>query len=204
MAAQDNFYSRFVAWMKIILPLIALGLLSTLFLISRSIDPTQAIPISEIDLAQRAEDQGATNAAFAGVTTGGDQIAFAAVTARPDPEDPRMIEAEDITAEIKLRSGARIDIVAERATLHQQDYTSSLQGDVRIRSTSGYDLRTERLDAKLDTLFAQTPGPVSGSGPPGDLTAGRMILRGNEDGGDAHLLFTDGVKLVYTRQIVEE
>lgn len=204
MSAQDNFYSRFVAWMKIILPLIALGLLSTLFLISRSIDPTQAIPISEIDLAQRAEDEGATNAAFAGMTAGGDQIAFAAVTARPDPDDPRLIEAETITARIMLKSGARIDIVSDRADLHQNDYTATLDGAVRLQTTTGYDIRTDRLEAKLDTLFAQTPGPISGTGPPGDLTAGRMVLQGDEESGDAHLLFTDGVKLVYTRQTVEE
>ena len=36
MAARDGFYSIFVAWMKILLPLAALVLLSTLFLLSRS------------------------------------------------------------------------------------------------------------------------------------------------------------------------
>ncbi len=204
MFGQDNFYSRLVAWMKIVLPLAALGLLSTLFLISRSIDPTKAVPVGEIDLAQRAQDQGATNATFAGMTSGGDQIAFVAVTARPNRSDPRLIEAEDVTAEIMLQSGARIDVVSNQADLHQNDYTATLTGDVHIVTTTGYDLRTARLEAKLDALYAETPGAVKGTGPPGILTAGRMVLQGNEETGDAHLLFTDGVKLVYTRQIVEE
>lgn len=204
MWAQDNFYSRLVAWMKIILPLAALGILSTLFLISRSIDPTKAVPISQIDLAQRAQDQGATNAAFAGITTGGDEIAFVAVTARPNHDDPRLIEAEGINAEIVLQSGTRIDIISDRANLHQNDYTAMLAGDVRMKTTTGYDIRTERLDATLDTLFAETPGSVTGTGPPGDLTAGRMILQGDEETGNAHLLFTDGVKLVYTPETAKE
>ena len=51
---RDNLHSRVVAWMKIILPRAALGLLSTLFLISRTVDPTQQPPISQIDLEQRA------------------------------------------------------------------------------------------------------------------------------------------------------
>ncbi|MCR9148291.1 MAG: LPS export ABC transporter periplasmic protein LptC [Rhodobacteraceae bacterium] len=204
MSAQDNFYSRFVAWMKIILPLIALGLLSTLFLISRSIDPTQAIPITEIDLAQRAEDEGATNAAFAGMTAGGDEIAFAAVSARPSQDDPRLIEAETITARIVLQSGTKLDIVSDRANLRQNDYTATLEGSVHLRTTTGYDIRTDRLEAKLDTLYARTPGTITGTGPPGELTAGRMVLQGNDESGDAHLLFTDGVKLVYTRQTVKE
>ncbi|WP_135502629.1 LPS export ABC transporter periplasmic protein LptC [Roseovarius aestuariivivens] len=204
MALQDNFYSRFVAWMKIILPLAALGILSTLFLISRSVDPTKAIPFSEIDLAQRAQDQGATNASFAGVTSGGDEVRLLAETARPDPEDPRLINAESVTAEIVLLSGTRIDIASQRADLHQNRYTATLDGDVEVTTTTGYEIRTKRLEAKLDTLYAETPGPVTGTGPPGDLSAGRMILQGNETTGDAHLLFTDGVKLVYTRKVAEE
>ena len=59
--AQGEFHTRFVGWMKIILPVIALGLLSTLFLLSRTVDPTQDIPVTEVDLEQRAQDQGASN-----------------------------------------------------------------------------------------------------------------------------------------------
>ena len=39
MTMYDNSYSRFVALTKVILPIIALGILSTLFLFSRDIDP---------------------------------------------------------------------------------------------------------------------------------------------------------------------
>jgi len=204
MATTDNFYSRLVSWMKIILPLTALGLLSTLFLISRHIDPTKSIPIAEIDLEQRAQDQGATNAAFAGVTRGGDEVMITAETARPAQDDPGLINAEDVTAEMRLKSGSVVTVTSDRGAMHQSDLNASLMGDVHIATTTGYEITTERLNAKLDVLYAETPGKVSGTGPPGDLTAGRMILTADEKTGEAHLVFTDGVKLVYTPQPPED
>lgn len=204
MAWRDNFHSRIVAWMKIILPLAALGLLSTLFLISRNFDPTKTIPIAQIDLEQRAHDQGATNAAFAGVTSGGDEVTFAAETARPAREDARLIKADNVTAEFRLVSGTVIDVTADRADMHQGNYTAALDGDVIISTTTGYRIRTERLDARLDDLYAESPGPVRGDGPPGDLEAGRMVLTSDAETGNTHLVFTDGVKLVYTPRVSEE
>ncbi|QFT95113.1 hypothetical protein FIU86_19845 [Roseovarius sp. THAF9] len=204
MATTDNFYSRLVAWMKIILPLTALGLLSTLFLISRHIDPTKSIPIAEIDLEQRAQDQGATNAAFAGVTRGGDEVMVTADTARPSPENPRLINAEDVTATMQLVSGTVVTVTSDRGNMDQSDLDASLIGNVNIETTTGYKVTTERLDARLDVLHAETPGPISGVGPPGDLKAGRMVLTGDEETGQAHLVFTDGVKLVYTPQPPED
>ena len=38
-------YSRLIAWLKILLPLGALILLSTIFLYSRSTDPISVIPV---------------------------------------------------------------------------------------------------------------------------------------------------------------
>lgn len=204
VTASDNFYSRLVAWMKIILPLAALALLSTVFLISQHIDPTKSVPIATIDLAQRAQDQGATNAAFAGVTNSGDEIMVTAITARPDPDDPRLINAEDMTAELQLMSGAVVNVVSDHGTMHQNDLTATLAGNVVMTTTTGYDVRTDHLDARLDALFAESPGPVTGVGPPGDLEAGRMILTNNAETNMAELVFTDGVKLVYLPQPSEK
>lgn len=204
MAWQDNFHSRFVAWMKIILPLAALGLLSTLFLISRNFDPTKSIPIAEIDLEQRAQDQGATNAAFAGVTRGGDEVLLKAEAARPDADDPRLIHAETISAQIKLKSGAVIDVTSDRADMHQSRYSATLEGNVVLETSTGYRMTSDQIDTRFDDLYAETPGPVEGYGPPGELSAGRMVLQGDQAPDSAHLLFTDGVKLIYTPQISEE
>jgi lipopolysaccharide export system protein LptC len=204
MAWGDNFYSRLVAWMKILLPLAALGLLSTLFLISRTIDPTAPMPLTAIDLEQRAQDLGATRPAFAGVTRGGDEIRLQATRARPDPDNPRTLLAEDIRAELRLTEGTIVDIAARSATVDQRRSSARLFGEVRLTTTTGYDITTEALEARFDQLRAETPGAVRGTGPAGELTAGRMILEGNDEDGSAHLLFTDGVKLLYTPKTSED
>ena len=56
MAAAGIAYSRFVALAKVVLPLAALRLFATLFLIARQIDPDAAIPFAEVDVEQFARD----------------------------------------------------------------------------------------------------------------------------------------------------
>jgi lipopolysaccharide export system protein LptC len=193
----DNFHTRLVNWAKIILPLIALGLLSTLFLLSDKVDLETVLPASDVDLTQRAHDQGATNPSFAGVTSGGEEISFRARTVRPDPEDAEVLLADTASASLRLNGGGVVDITAREGVANQTARTARLDGDVRVRTTTGYDIRTDSITARFDTLFAETPGAVTGTGPPGDLSAGRMLLTSDPETGAAYLRFTDGVKLIY-------
>ncbi|UXX81987.1 LPS export ABC transporter periplasmic protein LptC [Roseovarius pelagicus] len=197
MRAGDNIHSVVVAWMKIILPLVALGLLSTVFLFSRKVDLDQVIPFSQIDLTQRAHDQGVTNPSFAGVATGGEQVSFKADKVRPDRTKEGLLLAEEVRAELRLNGGAVVNITSDFGESDQIEYSALLDGNVHVTTTTGYDIRTDRINAQFDTLRAETPGPVNGTGPPGTLEAGRMLLTSEEEDGTAHLLFTDGVKLVY-------
>lgn len=197
MARAQNTYSRVVAWIKIILPLSALGLLSTLFLFSRTVDPTQSVPVSQIDLEQRAQDLGATNPRFAGVTREGDEIHFAAEFARPDRDVPKHLIAERVTAQMRLSAGTVIDITSAQADMQQGQMTASLMGEVRITTSTGYVITTERLNARLDEVHAETPGQIAATGPLGALTAGQMLLHNNAESGMPELLFTQGVKLIY-------
>jgi len=194
---SDDFHTRFVDWLKVILPLVALGLLSTLFLLSRKVDPTSNVPVSQVDLEQRAQDQGASNPSFSGVASGGEQITFRADTARPDPKNPERVLAEKVVAELTLNGGTVIDVRSDHGIAGQDLMNAELHGNVTVTTTSGYDIRTQRLTANFETLRAESPGRVTGKGPPGDLEAGRMELISNEETGQAHLLFTDGVKLLY-------
>jgi len=204
MAGKRNFHSRLVAWLKIVLPLAALGLLSTLFLLSRSIDTNNAIPISDVNIQERAQGQGASSPAFAGMTDGGDQVIVNAETAWTDVTNPNRILAEGVDAQLELLSGDVIDITSNSAEVLQQDYIATLIGDVVIITSSGYRMTTDKLKSRFDILYAESLAPVSGTGPPGKLDAARMLLTSDPETGDAHLLFTGGVKLLYQPQNTEE
>jgi lipopolysaccharide export system protein LptC len=53
-------YSRTIAFLKVLLPLTALAILATLFLLSRSEDTVATIPFAEDDVSSRTRDQQVT------------------------------------------------------------------------------------------------------------------------------------------------
>ncbi|CUH84323.1 LPS export ABC transporter periplasmic protein LptC [Thalassovita mediterranea] len=197
MAARDGFYSRFVVLAKILLPLASLALLSTLFLFSDSRGPSGDLPIALNDLQERARDEVISNPRFAGASPSGDILAFEADTAQPDPVVPHMALARALRAQINLNSGTKVTFSAISGTLNTRDQVAQLTGEVLIYSSTGYTVRTDALTTQMDTVAASTDGPVQADGPAGQLTAGKMELTQDTQTGDVHLLFTNGVKLVY-------
>ncbi|WP_136636213.1 LPS export ABC transporter periplasmic protein LptC [Pseudooceanicola onchidii] len=190
-------YSRLVGGLKIILPLAALGLLSTVFLLSRTQEVRQDLPFADIQPGEDGLRERVLRPTFAGATEDGDLIAFVAETARPIGEGLGSVQADDVRARIDLTSGGTITFRSDTATMAQTRGEAELQGGVVIVSSQGYRVETEKLTAGMDELYAETEGEVHGEGPPGRFVAGRMVLRASEQGGDAQLHFTDGVKLVY-------
>lgn len=69
-----------------------------------------------------------------------------------------------------------------------------------ITSTQGLIVETETLNAALDGLEASSPGPVQATGPLGRLTAGNMRISSESEDGTVHMLFKNGVKLIYDPQ----
>lgn len=197
MAWRESFYSRMVAWLKIILPLAALGLLATLFLLSRSIDPNNSIPFSQIDLKERARDQQVTAPYFSGASPQGDLIAFTATAARPDPTDKGRAIADNPSARIKLTSGTLVTFQANKGILDESADSAILSGNVVMTSSIGYVVRTDALTTGMRDVHAETQGPVTADGPLGKFSAGKMQLSSNPETKEFHLLFTGGVNLLY-------
>ena len=123
-----------VAWLKVLLPLAALALLSTLFLFSRNIDPTTTIPFTTIDLRERARDERVNAPEFAGASEEGHLISFHAASVRPDPADKGRGIAENIEARIELTSGTVIGFSATRGSLDEASDRAELTGDVVVTS----------------------------------------------------------------------
>jgi lipopolysaccharide export system protein LptC len=197
MPVSEHFYSRLVAWLKILLPLAALALLSTLFLLSKNIDPTTTIPFTTIDLRERAASEQVTAPEFAGATDDGDLIAFRAVSARPDPERATRMFAETLDARIELLSGSIITFRAAGGVVDETSDRVELDGDVIIESSIGYIVKSDRLISGMREIHAETPGPITGTGPPGAFSSGRMLITSGDADDSVQMLFTDGVKLLY-------
>ncbi len=193
MAADP--YSRFVSVLRIALPLIALGILSTLFLFSTSIEPGDTIPFAETEVNQRIRDQRVSGPLFAGVTANGDEISVIAeqmITAGVGGN-----RATDLTARLDFASGGAATLVADEGIMDLASDTATLQGDVLVESTTGYRLRSDFMTSRLSQLDLVSPGEVRGTGPGGTITAQRMQITAAETGNNVQILFSNGVKLVY-------
>ncbi|WP_372885573.1 LPS export ABC transporter periplasmic protein LptC [Shimia sp.] len=200
MADGGLTYSRLVALLKVLLPLCALALLATLFLLSRNIggDLSNAIPFARGELEQRARDQQITAPFFSGKTSQGHLVRFTARSARPDPEIAGRSSAREMDARIDFADGSHLVFTADSATVDTRDDAATLEGGVQIESSNGYLIRTEALTTAMRELRAETAGTVTGRGPAGRFEAGRMLVFPAETEDEVTLFFTNGVRLVYT------
>ncbi len=197
MPARHDTRSRIVNWLKILLPLTALGLLSTLFLVSRTIDTSQSIPLGRADLETRTGNQQITSPRFSGVTDEGHALSFVAQNARLHPDQTERVLANVLTARIDMINGGEIVITSRNGDVNDASGLAVLTGNVVLTSTTGYRIATEHLETQMRELGAETAGDVTGDGPPGKLDAGKMLMTTDTQSGDVHLLFTNGVKLIY-------
>ena len=192
-------HSRAVSAARIGLPVAALALLSTLFLMARTADPSGAVPFADVDLSERARDQQITAPRIAGRTVGGTAFALVADAARPDLDDPRRMAIDALDLTLGRPGDASVTtVLARMGEVDSAERTLVLAGDVRIDTTDGLSLRTDRLEGSLNALRVASPGPVTGEAPFGRLRAGAMTITEARDGsGDRRVMFTDGVELLY-------
>ncbi|MDR0810326.1 MAG: hypothetical protein LBE86_14570 [Gemmobacter sp.] len=188
-------HSRLVGWLKVALPLAALALLSTLFLVSRSINPGDAIPFSEVDIADRLREPRMTEPAFAGVTEDGATITLTADEMRPG--QGRGAAAQTLRARIETPDGGDAALSAGSVTVDEGGRVLVLGEGVLVSTSTGYEFRTEAMSLALDRTGARSAGGIEGFGPPGRLTAGGAEITRAGEAGDYVLVFNNGVRLIY-------
>ena len=197
MAGHDNLHSRLVAWLKIGLPFAALALLSTLFLVSRTIDPSDAIPYADVDVEDRIREPRMTAPAYAGVTSDGAALTVTAAEARPE-EEGSAGSAQALRAELSLPDGGRAELVAASGNLDATARLLTLQGGVQITTSSGYTITSNEMTAALDRTEVKSASTLAATSPMGQITAGSMALTEDPATPGAYLLlFNDRVKLIY-------
>lgn len=196
MAQSIASYSRIVAWLKILLPLSALALLSTLFLFSRSIDPEQSIPFASVDVKELAREPRITAPEFSGMTADGAAITISARAAKTDPTNTDNASIDRLTAVIQTPDGASVTAQADEGSIEDAKI-ARLEGDVFIETSSGYRISTEVLVSDLDKTFIESGGNVAASGPLGDIDAGKMTVHLQNQTGTSMLVFKSGIKVLY-------
>lgn len=195
--AVENAYSRFVFWLKVLLPLAALAILSTLFLVAESLDPDKAIPFAEVDVEKLLREQGVTRPSFGGMTAHGAEVTLSADTVRPVEGASGQFIGEVLSTAVTLPSGTEIDVAAPQGTIDAIAREATLSGGVHLASSLGYTVDTDRLVAHFEELQMETDGAVRATGPGVVIEAGKFLLERRTADGSYLLVFKDGVRLVY-------
>lgn len=190
----ENTHSNRVARLKVLLPLTALAILSTLFLLADRRDGDRAI---RSGLAQSAEEVEAGRVGrpdFAGVGRDGAGVFVSAAEAWPDGADGA-VAASELRSVWEGAEGGRVVASSATGTIGADRSGAALTGAVEIESDTGYRLTSARLDIDIEAGRLVSPGRVAGTGPNARIDAGAMEVR--QEGERALLTFTDGVKVVY-------
>jgi lipopolysaccharide export system protein LptC len=193
--ARTNAYSRLVGTLKVVLPIIALGILSTLFLLSDPPDPERALPFADVDVAQLAREQRLTQPQYAGVLGNGREITLVADAAVPDFERTDVIVTDNVTGQIALADRQTLQFDARAGTIDVARRVADLSGDVIAEVTQGYRLFSDAVELQLGEFGMISPGDVVIVGDGLTLTAGAMDLKGPD--GAAVVSFTGGVRVLY-------
>jgi len=192
----DDNYSFFIAWVKTLLPIAALGMLSTIFLFSGKVDVTKSLPYAELNVDEIIREQRITKPYFTGISKSGIEFALSAAYATPNPNQPAILNVSELKLEFKSQQGSTAEITAGLGLINAETKSAKISQGVRMASKLNFWITTETLDINFDKSYASTNGPFKGVFSLGSIESGNMVLEMIT--GNQQILFTNGVRMLYT------
>lgn len=197
MAPETDRYSKAISWLKVVLPIVGLGILSTLFLVAREarIDQRRLPPEA---VAPDGGFETASMLDYSGITGDGSAVSIVADRAWPAADGSGRLEGSGIVARFDLRGDETAEVRAESGSLRPEGDILALRGDVVVTTDSGWIMESDALDASLDWTRLTSPVAVRTQGPMGTLTADQMVIDRGRGAEGSYLMEFDGdVHLVY-------
>jgi len=194
--------SRLVAILKVGLPLVALGMLSALFLIQNDDGLGGGeLSFSEGDMAALGSGLRVTNPTLTGTTEANDRFRFTADFVVPDAAPPTRATMTRLAGEMHLTDGRAVDLKAAMGELDIRSQRLRLGGTVRIDTSDGYSLRSEAMTVDLRAGVLEASDAVETEGPMGRIDAGTLRVEPSGTEGDKEgprlISFGNGVRLIY-------
>lgn len=192
-------YTRFVTVMKVLLPMLAAGLVVLLAVWSQfNLQETRfTLGVTEV-APDQIESLNMVNARFDGIDEKNRPYSVTAELVTQAGESADLIELTQPKADITLESGAWIALTAESGAFSRKAELLDLAGDVSLFHDRGFEMHTEQAQVNLKEGVASGDARVFGQGPAGELESegfrvsddGKRILFG----GRARLLIIpDGI-----------
>lgn len=191
----DEGYTQLIGFLKISLPLAALGLMSTVFLFARAPNQDPTIPYAELE--EIAQESRLSGARLSGIADDGSVIEINARYATPQGD---VLGVETMNATIESLDGTQVDINSGGGEINNSERTARLTGLTRIETSNGFEMETFGVMADLTTGRIVSDGALEVQTPFGTLTAGQLIIETPDQATGQVMLFQNGVRLIYTPQ----
>jgi lipopolysaccharide export system protein LptC len=197
VAAGLERYSRIVAVLKLALPLVALGLLASIFLVQTD-DNIGGVVFSPGDVQALGDGLRISNPVFTGTTRGEDRFRFTAALVEPDAAPPQRAAITDLAGTLELRDGPIVTLSAATGDLDVPSQRLDMSGKVVIETSDGYKIDAERATLDLRAGAFVAGDRVLSTGPLGSITSGSLHVAPASESGEARRFsFGNGVKLIY-------
>ena len=193
-------YSRYVVFMKFLLPLAALILIAAIFIWPQVhvADNSFSIGLSDVQLTGR-ENPSMVNARFVGSDKKSQPFSITADLAKNLLIGNSKIELEMPKADIAAKDGTWMVLTANTGIYNQSGKTLSLDGSVNLFHDSGYEFNSKSANIDLDGGVAKSNVPITGQGPFGQLVAEGFRI---ENKGKS-IYFTGKAKLILHPNAIE-
>jgi lipopolysaccharide export system protein LptC len=185
-------YTRFVALMKVALPLAAAMLVLLVAIWPQIEKRSEGFRLGATGVTLTDTDgQRVVNARFNGIDSSGRPFTVTAASATQPESAADAIALDAPKADITTDGGAWIALSADKGAYHRKAETLDLDGNVSGFHDQGYEFRTAAARVDLAHGTAAGDSPVAGHGPLGELKGSgfRLSERGR------HIIFTGKSKL---------
>lgn len=193
-------YSRFVRLMKLVLPVVAFGILVAVGIFSAVYEADDELTVTFTESPTLKDDRRMMRPRFTGQTADGRSYQVTAQSAERSEENASEIMLSGLEALMDLEDGSKAVLVADRGLLNLENQMVSVAGDVTFSSDEGYELRTESVLMDMEQRSVEGNEPVSGISPMGTVRANRFSV---SEGGRV-VRFEGGVVLLVDPAAVEE
>ncbi|MDE2694476.1 MAG: LPS export ABC transporter periplasmic protein LptC [Paracoccaceae bacterium] len=196
---KDDKYSTLVAIFKVMLPCLALIILSALFLLPDNRTKIQALNTIDKSTLNIVKKAGVNKPSFRGTLASGSNLELYATEIITKNNDKNIIEINEISARLELNRNNWATASAKKGVVNISEQTAEMVGKVSVKSSNGVLIETSDLKVFYAKSLVKTEGAVFMKGPFGTIKAGSAEFYDmNQNSGTGYvLLFNKGVKMQY-------
>jgi len=196
---KDDKYSTLVAIFKVMLPCLALIILSALFLLPDNRTKIQALNTIDKSTLNIVKKAGVNKPSFRGTLASGSNLELYATEIMTKNNDKNIIEINEISARLELNRNNWATASAKKGVVNISEQTAEMVGKVSVKSSNGVLIETSDLKVFYAKSLVKTEGAVFMKGPFGTIKAGSAEFYDmNQNSGIGYvLLFNKGVKMQY-------